>query len=254
MDINEKVNNLGRKNLEKVCHMVEDIDDIYQINLQDFLQIKMWTPTPEYLEILSTSHYEIEEAWEYRQEALNFLKGINAITKYEIVGDYEDVEPMVNIYLNPDVFQQIKNILPSALRNKTYLKTEEVETDANPVKDIGKPVYAISYTPAREIILNRFLLSKLNFDSENHAVFEYVYKHPNRDIPLAEIGKNLQGRELSKTLPKIVENWGFTGQLKKVFFDVSKSKIRFRNPVTNSDLRDLDIEHLRFPRSASSAE
>lgn len=107
-------------------------------------------------------------------------------------------------------------------------------------------VYQISYTTAREILLdNKYQLAKPDFDSENDVVFDYLYKNPNKKITRDEIEEQLK-IELKKSLHKIVENLGFKGELKKVFFDVSKNSIQFNNPITRECLKSLGINRIKL--------
>lgn len=108
-------------------------------------------------------------------------------------------------------------------------------------------IYKITYTTAREILLdNKYLLAKPDFDSENDLVFSYLYEHPNEKLTLEQIRIGIS-RDLTKALHKIIENLGFKGDLKKIFFDVSKTSILFRNPITREDLEHLGVDRIRLP-------
>jgi len=194
-----------------------------------------------------------------REELVLYLQKVGVITAYEKIPEpnktlreYGDPYKGFWITLDRERYYSFKK----EIRAVTSADTNAVESSTKlarskktaPAFSRDIIAYQIRFTKGREILLNNFLLSTLNFDSENHVVFEYIFQHPNKEIPLAEIEKNLRGVTLSKPLPKIVENWGFTGQLKKVFFDVAKAKLRFRNPIYAKDLQELSVEHIRFPR------
>lgn len=107
-------------------------------------------------------------------------------------------------------------------------------------------VYEITYTRAREILLNEvFQLARPDFNSENDNVFDYLYQHPNETFTVNQIKEHIGG-ELDKSLHKIIENLGFRGDLRKAFFDVSQDSIRFKNPVTRKDLADLGITRIKL--------
>lgn len=108
-------------------------------------------------------------------------------------------------------------------------------------------VYKITYTKAREVLINDlFQLAKPNFDNENDLVFQFLYGNPNKKWTLKEIQEKVGN--ITKTLHKIVENLGFVGDFKKVFFDVSETAICFKNPITKSELEKLGIRQIRLPR------
>jgi len=97
----------------------------------------------------------------------------------------------------------------------------------------------------REVRVNGFRLSRPNFNSENEVVFDYLFRHPNRRIELAEI-ESVTGRPLTKKLREIVRDLGFRAELREIFFPgIAKTAIEFVNPVTRSDFLKRE---LRPPR------
>lgn len=131
-------------------------------------------------------------------------------------------------------------------QNSPKLEPYIPEDKKNDTSNTTQIVYKITFTIAREILLNGVQIAKPDFESENDIVFDYLYKHPNRKIELAEIEKEI-GQGMTKTLHKTVENLGFSGDLKTAFFQVSKTSIYFRNPVTKTDLGELNIRTIKFP-------
>jgi hypothetical protein len=104
----------------------------------------------------------------------------------------------------------------------------------------------IDFTPNREIILNGyFLLGKPDFDSENELVFGYLFKNPNTRTSQEDIEKALNIK-INKSFHKIIENLGFKGDLKHIFFQVSKNTILFRNPVTPEELNKLGYSRIKL--------
>ena len=76
-------------------------------------------------------------------------------------------------------------------------------------------------------------------------VFEFIFSNPNRRIEVAEV-ESATGRALTKRLPEVVRDLGFTNELREMFFPgVSKTAIQFTNPVTRADFR---VRELRAPR------
>ena len=114
-------------------------------------------------------------------------------------------------------------------------------------------VYRITYTKAREILLSDvfqnevFQLAKPDFDSENELVFNYLYEHPNQRITRQEIEDAMKVK-LTKSFNKIVDNLGFKGDLRRLFFNVSKkTSIQFTNPITEHHLNELGIKRIKLP-------
>ncbi len=118
---------------------------------------------------------------------------------------------------------------------------QEQRTDA-----IAQAELQIYYTPAREILINQlFLLHKTSFATENDMVFDYLFHHPNENFTKRDLETRISTK-INKSFHKIVENLGFSGDIKKLFFVVSKDAILFRNPVTKSDMEQLGILRITF--------
>ena len=136
---------------------------------------------------------------------------------------------------------------PEAAASATK-RSQEKQAAEPPREQSVDAVYEVKYTQAREILINGFLLAKLDFNSENDNVFDHLYKNPNKTVSITELEKRLGDAPLKKSPHKIVENLGFTQALKKAFFDISKGAIRFRKQITRSELQELGIAWLRIPR------
>jgi hypothetical protein len=113
-------------------------------------------------------------------------------------------------------------------------------------------VYEIIYNLANEVILNEVvLLARLNLNSNNDLILQYLIKNPKRKITKEELEQNLELTNID--LHKFVENLHFSGDIKKVFFGkVSKSTIQLNNPVTRTDLNNLGIPRLLISINSKS--
>lgn len=108
------------------------------------------------------------------------------------------------------------------------------------------PAYEVKYSEkARKILINNFLLKQPRSFSDNEAIFVYLYKNPNQDKSVDDI-KQGTGLASIRDLNKFVENIGFVGDVRKAFFKVSKNTIRFNNPITKEDLKELGIDYLKL--------
>ncbi len=106
------------------------------------------------------------------------------------------------------------------------------------------PVFWIEYSEcSRRILLNgKKLLAKPNFCSENEMVFTYLYQNPGRRINIKELEEKATGEPIKKNLHEIIRDLRFKGDLAHIFFDVSKTSIRFRKYVTSAELSALGLE------------
>lgn len=92
--------------------------------------------------------------------------------------------------------------------------------------------FFIEFNDDRRIMLNgKIDLAKPDFAGENEAIFIFLYKNPNRSFSKKEI-EDATNVKVAKSFDKIVENLGFRRGLKTAFFDINKTTIKFKNPIT----------------------
>jgi hypothetical protein len=108
-----------------------------------------------------------------------------------------------------------------------YLReNEKQETSA---EDIA---YQIKYNSmTSEITCNNFLLSKPQYESVNDVFFRKVYANPNREVNISDVVTK------GKSIHKILDELGFRGDLRKIFFKANKNTVVFNNPVKISVLK-----------------
>lgn len=99
----------------------------------------------------------------------------------------------------------------------------------------------------REIVLLNLVTGKVrtlaqpDFNSVNDNVFQALFNAPGRTFTLDEIRSIAKTRTL-ESLGKVVEKLKFVGPLRKLFFEVSKSAIRFKRTVTIGELAALRLD------------
>jgi len=131
-------------------------------------------------------------------------------------------------YFNIQSLNHIK--LPKAYERVGTNQNEKVISDKPP--DSPTYNYMVTYE-SRDILLNGKSIARPNFDGENDLVFNYLISNPNKKFTRKQIEEEIKIK-LKKTLHKIVENLGFKGDLRKLFFNVSGSSIQFNNPISTS--------------------
>lgn len=93
----------------------------------------------------------------------------------------------------------------------------------------GQSEFYIYYSSDRRILLNgKIELSHPDFDSENDAVFKYLYERSGIDISIAELKEKTH---MSKPIDKVLTNLGFVKGLRASFFDVNKTTIKFKKKI-----------------------
>lgn len=226
---NQKLENLDRLHLENIYNTVLDIDEKLQIkpSTQVIIRLNQDNRFP----LLDEKCDGLMHDAEFREDALIFLKRKGIVTHYEIKYP-EDADKVVLIALNFDKFQQFK---------KEIAKIHKNGYGENNLND--KILYAVTYNEMTgEILINNRVFKKTNLDSLTDNIFAYLNKNPNRKIKIDEIQKAIEKN--IKDLPKVIENAGFTGNLLRTFFRVSKTAIHFRQQITKTDFKKLNIDPL----------
>lgn len=232
-------------NLTNVLEVVLDIDDKFQIYKSSRLEIP-FALQKQQPPLSPAETYATEQA---RKDALHFLKSKGIVQTFDFKNPGAYIGSIA-LTISAPRFLRLRPLIAEQYQRREALAQPKAPAADNhpPVTQTPHAVYEVKFTPAREILINGFLLTRLDFDSENDNVFKYLYARPNQTISVADLEKQLGGTLLKKPLHKIVENLGFAREIKRVFFDISKDSIRFRNPITSKELEALGIPHLRFPR------
>jgi hypothetical protein len=87
----------------------------------------------------------------------------------------------------------------------------------------------------------RRTLARPDFNSANDNVFTKLFEHPGQAYSRGEIRK-IAGQRKPPNLHKILDNLGFKGPLKRMFFRVSADAIVFSRSVTVGQLATLRID------------
>lgn len=111
-------------------------------------------------------------------------------------------------------------------------------------EDDNKVCYWISFNDTGKIILNdKYLMARTQAGSNSDSLMAYLYKHPNQICLKTDIQREFRiEKEINRSFSKTTDELGFRGELKKLFFKVSKDKVIFRNLITNKQVRELHID------------
>ena len=110
--------------------------------------------------------------------------------------------------------------------------------------------YRVTYNnKKRYLYVNNLYISKFTFDKTNDRLFSFLIKNPNKKFSKIEIQEKiakinrLKSFKIGGLQTKIIQI-GFKKDMLKAFFDISKTSIIFHNPVYESRMQDLELEHL----------
>ena len=255
-----EVPSVEASNLQELTPLIQAAIYVTVLDINDQLTITSSTKiqiNPRFQAHRNLFPKEFDEL-EYRRHALTYLQRVGAIGDFNVPG-LSMLPPYpwekADVQVNAARFRQIKDQVIEAFNYKAkpeavapVTKRGQEKRVMEPLRDEGLGVVYEVKLKGRELLINEFLLTRLDFNSENDNVFNHLYQNPNKIISITELEKSLGGAQLRKPLHKIVENLGFTKELNRAFFDISKDAIRFRNPLTSKDLEELGISRLRLPR------
>lgn len=104
------------------------------------------------------------------------------------------------------------------------------------IRVVGRDIILVNRVTERTRVLAR-----PDLNSVNDNVFEVLFANPGRKFTLDEIRTVARTRTLA-SFDKIVEQLKFVGPLRRLFFEVSKTAIRFKRTVTMGELAALRID------------
>ncbi|PIY72615.1 hypothetical protein COY87_00010 [Candidatus Roizmanbacteria bacterium CG_4_10_14_0_8_um_filter_33_9] len=245
-----KPENLDWFNLLKALDVCSDIEQQLQVSRSNYVNIPSF-PYPYIGRFLKLFPYDTigtrKTYQQYRWEGVQYLIKEKAAFEAKYNNDdtfgYGSIGIKVNLANFDDFYEKIKQEFEKRKQktdkiNKETVKEIPKQTTTKKPQENDEVMYQITYTKQRQVLMNNAQISKPDFNSENDLVFSFLYENPNRRISKEEIEKAIGGK-LTKSLHKIVENLGFEGDTKEVFFSVSKNAIEFRNAITKKDLEEM---------------
>lgn len=106
-----------------------------------------------------------------------------------------------------------------------------------------KAAFTVTYKH-RKLKINEIQIARPNFDSENDYFAMLITDNPNKKITASEFVK-FKNSEMIKRFDQIINDLGFKGNIKKLFFpNISAKAVEFRNPVSRKDMKEVGIEDI----------
>jgi len=184
----------------------------------------------KYLKTNEKTFYQVNDIME-------IFKNKGCFDRYGTPGTWFDdsyyVIHNINIEKLEEVYKETKSIYEKF--TESYKERQE-----NIKKSKEEKLYFITYK-GRQIMLNdKYLIKKLQFCRKNELFFEYIFNNSKKKIQLDEI-KKVTKAESKVDFNKFVNEIGFKGELRKCFFEVSKTIIKFTNSLTQKDLEERNV-------------
>lgn len=233
-----QIENLSDDNFDNVFEVLARIESELQLSQSEKFTINF---VDSIRDVENYDSNDINELIENNFKALGYLKNIGVIKYFSTVANSLYAEIILNATLFDDILTRAKNRKRHSSKDETSDPKDNIKVDGN-----DKVLYEIRYSEqSREILVNNFLLKKLHSFSDNDAIFAYLYENANKVVSVKDIKAGTKLTSI-KDLNKFLENIGFTGELRKVFFKVSKDQVRFNNPVAKKDLEEIGISYLKL--------
>lgn len=103
-------------------------------------------------------------------------------------------------------------------------------------------------TKTRKININDIRISRPDFDSINHSIFEYLYEHPGKKFTKSDLESALK-ITIRKSLLAFLDNLNFHNTIRNLFFSATRNKICMNARevcVTDAKERSLVREEIRL--------
>ena len=150
---------------------------------------------------------------------------LKILDKY--LGPTHNIKGFWDLLPEPDHYIELSDI-DIKYFEKEYQQVRKYYSEDSSIK--GKQQFFIELTADRRILLNgKIEIAQPDFNSENEQVFSYLYEYCNQEIRISDLKKKFG---MKKTIDKVLANLGFTKGLRSTFFDINKTTIKFKSPVS----------------------
>lgn len=136
---------------------------------------------------------------------------------------------------------QFDNILEEVTKQKPKpVQSVKKKNDPYEHKEDTSEKYFVTMHKRQVVLNNTFVLSSPNFNSENSNFIEYMIEHPDCVVERKDFEDAKQ--KVKKSFHHVLNDLGFKGEIRKLFFEASKSSVKFRNNVHESELGELGVD------------
>jgi hypothetical protein len=163
-------------NFDKVWITVQEIAERLEMAMSPRLSLPL--RFSKYTALIPESDHHVSGP--YRLEALRFLTNVGVVLRYQ----QESASTLV-VGLDLPRFQKFKEEIASARRVRTDLgppapnDPKKLESVIERLPDGA--IYTLEYNPnVREIVINGFLISKMDLAGKNEQIFGFLFDNPNR--------------------------------------------------------------------------
>lgn len=219
-------------NFLRVFDVVLDIYDVVELEDTNKVKIKLLPNKLKFIELFPTDNENTKiEYIDNREKSLKYLWRLGFVTWIgKAVKDYSSGFS-VDIEVDIDDLKELAKLMKSYYLESLRLKNGE-----------ERVAFQVEYSSLRHVLLNGTVIGKPDFDSENDLVMKFLFEHPNQKFTKKQIEEDCLGQPMKKSFHKIIENLGFKGDIKKLFFSSSTNAIEFRNPITFETLDKLGVD------------
>lgn len=181
----------------------------------------------------------------FYNRAMSLLDSVLEMQGAEPIGYYVQIlQPKFD-----EILEEVTKQKPTPLPKKK--SSEKIDP---PKSESKANEYFVSLNSARKVLLNNTLvLASPNFNTENHQFVEYILEHPKETLKKSDIEQDAKIK-LKKSFHAILNDLGFKGEIKKLFFQASKTSVYFRNHIPESELPQLEIDIEKLNTELSGLE
>ncbi len=179
---------------------------------------------------------EIEKQDEY--DAWILKNNPELVQQMEEIGSYDKDKKLRHLPALPGVIIG-ENYKLFATKVHDYL-LKKLEDSGKTQEDNENVAFEINYTKYRRILINGIEIKKLRMDSKNDLFFKQVYENANKEVKI--------DIEPERAIHEYINNIGFRGNAKKVFFQAHHDSVLLHNPVTKDDIFDAGLKGITLDK------
>lgn len=187
--------------------MTADIQQLTENNREEFLGVigdlldRASLSENHFILLKAEDGYDVETYHKY----VPFLKESNAISKQSSVVDFYELE--ARIYVNRPELEQLKKSLLSSTAQKMYTSAS-ISFDGKTIR--------LNYADSTSTV---WVFKNQGSSAFMHSVFVKLFKNPDEPVSPKNVDRRIG--TVVKDIPKTI---GFSGILKKLFFEVNSKE------------------------------
>lgn len=173
-----------------------------------------------------------------------FESAVEEMASRKIIEIVSKTDQYTEVLISPELCEQ-----QDLLQLKQNKNVKEINESLISERSRKRIIFELVLQPDSQIFLVgpmvRVFIGRTKLNMANDDLIAHIFAHPNREIPMKELAKHNQGKEVD--IYKSLGNVNIKKDILKIFFKVNKQCVVFTNRISQEYFKSFGISKIEVP-------